>query len=122
MKPFLLKLFLFSLFIAIAMFCWNHFASEKFYVKDIWFVFGFFILATSAVHYRMIVAEKKKPAQFINSYMAVTGIKLFLFLLIILVYCLLNRTNAINFAIGFFVLYFLFSAFEVIALMRHFRQ
>lgn len=122
MRNFLIKLSLFSITVAVIVFCWNHFAPEKFYVEDIWLVFGFFILATSAVHYWMVSAAKKKPGQFVNNFMAVTGIKLFLFMIILLVYCLLNRTNAIPFAIGFLVLYFLFSAFEVTALIRNFRN
>ena len=121
MQAFIKKLSIFSITIAIMVFLWNHIASEKFYVRDIWFAYSFFIAATLLVHMRMIEAGKKRPGLFVRNFMAVTVIKFFVYLVIIIAYCLLKPAGAANFSAAFLLLYFLFSAFEVAALRTHFK-
>jgi hypothetical protein len=55
------------------------------------------------------------------SYLGFTGIKLFINLLIIIVYLLLNRTLAMNFSVFFLAIYFVFLIFEIISLQNEFK-
>ncbi len=121
MQGFIKKLFLFSIAIGILVFLWNKNTNEKFYVQDIWFAFAFFIISTLLVHLRMLEAGKKRSGLFVRNFMAVTVIKFFVYLLIIIAYCLLKPAGAVNFSAAFLLLYFLFSAFEVSALRKHFK-
>ncbi|MFI5164248.1 MAG: hypothetical protein ACHQHP_03260 [Bacteroidia bacterium] len=91
-------------------------------MKDIWVAFVFFITATFLVHIRMIEAGKKRPGVLVRNFMVVTVIKFFVYLLILVAYCLLHPENAVRFTSAFLLLYFLFSAFEVAALLKHFKE
>ena len=121
MQEFIKKLSIFSVATGIIIFLWNKTADEKLFVQDIWFAFAFFIAATGVVHLRMVKAGKERSGLLVRNFMAVTVIKFFVYLLIIVAYCLLKPASAVNFATGFLLLYFLFSAFEVSALRKHFK-
>lgn len=56
------------------------------------------------------------------NYMAVSGLRLFGYLIIILIYAVLKREAALGFTLLFLLMYFLFSAFEVMTLLRLFKK
>ncbi|MDR1792773.1 MAG: hypothetical protein LBR36_04955 [Bacteroidales bacterium] len=56
--------------------------------------------------------------KFISRYMLVTGIKLLTFLLVLVLYAFFNKEDIFGFAIGFFVIYLLYSVFEIIQIRR----
>lgn len=58
------------------------------------------------------------PRTFVMRFMGITGIKLFLNLIIILVYGLNFREKAISFALYFMAIYFLFTFFESYSLIQ----
>ena len=58
------------------------------------------------------------PKAFIMRFMGVTGIKLFLNLIIILIYGLSFREKAVSFALFFMCIYFLFTFFESYSLIQ----
>lgn len=63
-------------------------------------------------------AIENKPNRFINTYMLLNFSKLFLFIIIIGVYAYMYRNDAISFTITFFIYYVLFSAYEIMALLK----
>lgn len=54
--------------------------------------------------------------------MAISAAKLFLFLMIIMLYGLSGATDVPAFALTFVFLYFIYSAFEISVLTKHFRD
>lgn len=68
----------------------------------------------------MVIQKKIKgsPTKFVNVYLATTTVKLLLYLAVLMTYSLMFLTDAVNFIISFFVLYVIFTAFEVIQLTR----
>jgi hypothetical protein len=77
------------------------------------YLYVFFFSVTILVHYTLMLVSKKKTMLFSNYFMLLTMGKLIFFLSIILVYFLLNRDDVLPFAIAFFILYILFTVFEV---------
>jgi hypothetical protein len=63
-------------------------------------------------------AIQNKPNRFINTYMLFNFGKLFLYIAIISVYVYLYRNDAISFTITFFVYYLLFTAYEIMSLLK----
>ena len=63
-------------------------------------------------------ARQNRISKFANAYMLVNFGKLILFILIILVYAYLNRSDAVSFIITFFVYYVLFTTFEIYSLLK----
>lgn len=122
MTEFIKKASIFSFLLAVTLFLWNYNADEKMYVRNIWLAYFLILTVTVITHYLLIKAGEKNPAHFIRSYIAMTGIKLFLYLLVITVYCAACPATALNFSIAFLAIYFLFSSFEVIVLLKHFKS
>ena len=121
-KSFFLKLFFFSLVTLGIILLWQQYASERFQTDLAWVLWGFFIAVTAGIHVVLMKANDESPKKLVIWFMAITGIKLFAYLIIILVYGLLKGEAALGFVILFLVLYFLYSAFEVISLLSYFKK
>ena len=122
MKNFLLKLLLFSLVAAILDLCWMHFAPVEKHIPFVWPMLGFFTVLTIAFHNLSVNASKGKPQAFIRFYMGSTGLRLFLYMMIIIAYRFYDKPTLIPFAIGFMAHYFLFTAFEVPVLLKELKK
>lgn len=86
------------------------------------FQFVFFIAITILLFMILIKATRERFSRFLNVYLLITTGKLLLFLVILLVYIWLNKTDAMPFGITFFLLYICFTVFEVSALLRFTRK
>ena len=86
------------------------------------YLFVFFIAVTLVGYYFILRSVHTKFIKFINSYLLVTVVKLFLFIGVIFLYLLHNRQDAAPFAISFFVLYLCYMIFEVVNLVSFFKS
>ena len=119
MKSFLLKLFLFSLLMAGADYCWQQFMSEQFQVRHLWYILIFFIAATLVFHFLTLKAAAGAPKNFVRYYIGATGLRLLIYVAVIFIYRLSEgKEAAIPFAIAFMTHYFLFTVFEVVMLLK----
>ena len=119
MKSFLLKLFLFSLLIAAADYCWQKFMGEQFPVRYLWYILIFFVAATLLFHFLTLKAAASAPKNFVRYYMGATGLRLLIYVAVIFIYRLSEgKEAAISFAIAFMAHYFLFTVFEVVMLLK----
>jgi hypothetical protein len=78
----------------------------------------FFVIISNLVYYLQLKSTQSRTASFVNVALISTGFKLLLFLVIIVVYALLNRTDAVNFIFAFLIFYLIFTPLEVISLHR----
>lgn len=62
----------------------------------------------------LVSIEKK----FVTRYMLTTTVKLLLFLVLLVVYAVLNRSDMLRFGLNFLVLYVAYSVFEIIVLKK----
>lgn len=122
LRFFSIKLVLFSLITMGIVLLWQNYAPERFQTNLGWFIWGFFMVATALIHFLLIKASEKSPKKFITHFMAITGIKLFLYLIIVLIYVLLKGKAALGFIVLFLVFYLLYSVFEIVTLLRHFKK
>ena len=119
---FLRKLFIFTLILAGIGFLVSFFLPANYRTPALPFLYVFFFSVTLIVHYILLKVSLKRANSFINIFMLLTFGKLIFFLSIILIYALLNRDDAAQFIISFFVLYVFFTVFEVIQSLSHARQ
>lgn len=83
----------------------------------------YFFIITALTHYLITRTETKTTdSKFVFRFMLVTVLKLFLSIVILIGYALLNPESAVSFIILFAGNYLLFTTFEVISLMRHFKR
>jgi hypothetical protein len=85
-------------------------------------LFVFFIAVTMVGYYFILRSANSRYIRFINSYLLVTVVKLFLFIGVIFLYLMNNRQDAAAFAISFFILYLFYMIFEVVNLVSFFKS
>jgi len=77
----------------------------------------FFLGLTLAIFYFQLRASLKKVSKFVNVFLMATGLKLLGFLIIIGLYAFLNKADAVSFIISFFIIYLVFTLFEITQLL-----
>ena len=112
-----IKSILFFLLLLIATYCWNTYVPPYYQLKEAWYILVYFFMSTAFVHHQLINTNKKSPKNFIKYYMAATGLRLLLNLMIIAIFILVLKERAIVFTIGFMVYYLCYLVFEVVALI-----
>jgi hypothetical protein len=61
---------------------------------------------------------EKKFNRFVSVFMLTTTVKLFLFIAIMIIYAFINRKDAVSFLLNFFILYLVYTVFEVTQIIR----
>ena len=112
-NAYLKSLFVYSLGIAMIVFVASRFLLPDHAGRYTWASLIYFIIVTCGFHYGLLKSTEGRPQQFVRYFMSATTFKLLLHIVIILAYCLTHRSNAMNFTIGFLVLYILFMIFEI---------
>ena len=86
------------------------------------FVILYFFLFSAFQHVKLMKSLTDNPRVFNTNYMAWFGIKLFLNLSFVIVYVLLNRSEALSFVVFFGFCYLVYTIFEVISLTKILRS
>ena len=121
MKIFLIRLIVFSGIVGVLDFCWNRFVPDYPIPNPAAIILIFFVI-TSAFHYIITKNKEARPQVIVRYYMSGTVIRLFLYIIILLLYRFIDKSTLIPFAIAFILHYFLFTAFEVTALVNQFKS
>jgi hypothetical protein len=108
--------------LSLALFVWNQFAPVRFTNSLSWALLAFFALAYALGHLYILGSSGQRPAIFVRRFMATTTIRLFLFLLVLVIYIFTNREEAVSFISHFLAMYLVFTIFEVASLSKHFRR
>ena len=77
-----------------------------------------FIFTTYILFYILLKASEKKFNLFANYFMVASMLKIFLLILVISAYAFLYREDAIRFTVSLFVLYLIYTVFEVRWLLK----
>ena len=119
---FLRRILIFSIILGLVATCIGFLAPARAITPALPYLFVFFIAVTLTGYYFILRSARTKFIRFINSYLLVTVVKLFLFIGIIFFYLFHNRQDAAPFAISFFVLYLCYMIFEVVNLVSFFKS
>lgn len=79
---------------------------------------AFFLLITTGIYYMMLQSASNRFPKFVSSFMVVTVGKILLYSILIVVYALLNRADAMAFILAFFICYLVYTVFEITAFLR----
>lgn len=110
---------IFSALTGLGLFFYNLFAPLKATHPLSWLIWGIFVGVTFLIHY-LLTRPGKTPQQFVRMFMGLTSLKLFGFLMFLVLYALIETEGAFVFILHFLVFYLLFTVFEVITLYKHF--
>lgn len=82
----------------------------------------FFLVVTAGIYYVMLQSASNRFPRFVNSFMVITLGKILLYAVLIVIYAMLNKPDAMAFIIAFFILYLVYTVFEVTAFLRDLRE
>jgi hypothetical protein len=119
---FIFKLSAYTLIISGLYFLCKNLVLQKFYFEKTPYLIAFFYVVTLVFHAGLLNSAKKNYRSMVTYYMMATALKLFLFLGIIIGYGLLKTGKSVAFISNFFVLYVLFTVFEVTLVYFHFKS
>lgn len=114
-----LSLLLIALFSFALIVGWNKFMPANYQNNHVYAVVVFFTLFSYLAHLFLssaLTSENKNA--FTLRFMAMSGVKLFISLFIIIIYAFLNKKQIVSFAIIYLLLYFLFTGFETFFLYK----
>jgi hypothetical protein len=114
---FLKRTLIFSAFVAFAGVIVSLLVPAVYVTPSLPFLILFFMGITLFVYYNLLQTLERNFAKFVNRFMAMTGLKLLLFLVSIVVYLLIFPGDAVPFLISFFILYIVYTIYEVIAIL-----
>lgn len=83
------------------------------------FQFVLFYAVTLMVHYLLLKASEKGAGSFVTRFMMVSFLKLLLYIIVLVAYLYLNKSDAMRFAIPYLSLYILYSVFEIYSITRY---
>jgi len=116
-KKYFTRSLIFAIIVSLVLFLVFFFALPQFYLNIFPWLILFFLASNSIVHYVLTKAGKQKITRFSTFFMASTTAKLFLNLIFIVLYVVLNKDDAVVFLIVFFILYVFFTFFETFSLL-----
>ena len=121
-KQFALRgLILLLVFVVLGLIAFTSFLSP-YYIPVFPLLLAFFYLV-SVISFSIIVnATRRNPRDFTNKFILFSGIKLIIYLVIIILYLFFARENAVPFLIGFFILYTVFSIYDVVSSVSFIRK
>ena len=120
MKVFFVRLIVFASLVGILDICWNSFV-PAYPIPHAAVIVLIFFLITAAFHYIIMKNKEARPQVIVRYYMSGTVLRLFLYIIILLLYRFIEKATLVPFAIAFVLHYFLFTAFEVMALNKQFK-
>ncbi len=118
MKNYLKVLTVFTLILGVLGFLLYLLTSKNILSPTLPFLYLFFYAISFLIYKILQRAEKKSTMQFINTYLLVTVIKLFLFVIVLVAFALLYPKDARSFILNFAVLYLCYLVFDIVMLFR----
>lgn len=95
---------------------------SSFYLPIFPYLLLIFFIVYLFTHIVLVKTHEKNKKKFIPAFMLTFALKFFLILSIILIYFFLDKENIINFVLGLFILYIIFTILEVTSYIRYVKR
>lgn len=92
--------------------------NERYKSGFVYLLIYFFAITTLSLHFMLQRFSRGNPKRFISYFMAATGLKLFLYLAVLLAFVFSFPNDAVGFIIEFFILYLLYTSYEVYFILK----
>jgi hypothetical protein len=92
------------------------------YFRGFLFLPLLFFGITISLHIYLIKSSQKEIIKFTPRFLGATGIKMLIYFLLILIYLLIDRDHAVSFLICFLICYLIFTAFEIISILKYLKS
>lgn len=118
-RKFTLNLFLLTVLITITGWILFRTVLTDQYFKGFLFLPFLFFGITIALHIYLIKSSQKEIIKFTPRFMGATGIKMLIYIILMVIYLLIDRNHAVSFLICFLICYLIYTAFEIISILKY---
>jgi hypothetical protein len=122
MKQFLKKSTILTIIVFIVGATFYSTILKSYYLPVLPFVMLFYYLVTNIVHAYLLKIAEKSGARFTSQYTAISFLKMFIYLVLAILYIFLDRGNAKPFIVAFLILYVVYTVFEVLEFLKVVKQ
>lgn len=122
MKSFLVKSTVLTVIVLILGSILYYTVFNQFYRSILPGVLAFFYILTNLVHAYLLNIAGKSGSRFTAQYMAISFIKMFFYLTVVIVFVIINKEDAKIFLVNFLLLYVVYTIFEVYEISNFVRQ
>ena len=122
-QRFIIRLTILSLIAGITAFILGQvFSLEIIHPALPWLIFLFYAV-TAIVHFILLRITVMNPRKFVGYFMLATFLKLFIYLIVIVV-CVfnINKEEILSFILSFFILYVIYTVFEVVSILSQTKE
>lgn len=119
---FILRLTILSIALGFIAFLLGRILPERMISPALPYLFLLFYLTAALVHYVLLRITTLNPRKFVSYFMLATFFKLMNYLIVILVYTLYVKEGILAFILSFFILYIIYTIFEVITILKQTRE
>ena len=120
LKSFLISLILLSAVLAAVFIFVEPLLPAKMRFESFWIIQIIMIVAALAFHYGLVRTAAAGGQAFVRYFMGATSAKLMVFMMIMIIYGLLNKEHAFGFILHFFIFYICYTVLEVAVAYRQF--
>ncbi|MDX5346519.1 MAG: hypothetical protein LPJ89_10960 [Hymenobacteraceae bacterium] len=118
---FIRNLILFSALIGLCIWLLLHFTGYNLVHPYIWYIFGFFIFITAVTFTVTRLGIQQDEDNFQLYYFGSMGLRVLLSIGVVFVYVYVSKERELQFVLNFFVLYFLYTGFEIYSILTNLR-
>jgi len=121
-RKFLFRELIFTLILALISYTLFQTVLKEYYLPVFWLLFGVITIFTAVFHLSILQVSDKNSAKFSSRFMMVSGIKMMIYLALIVFYAFSFPDKAKTFLVSFFILYLLYTIFEVVLIVSFFKK
>lgn len=122
LKKFIIREIVFATILGLVAYVLFQTILKDYYLPVFWILFSVISLFTALFHYSVLQVGNKELTKFSSKFMTFAGIKMIIYLIIIVIYVFSFPEKAKFFLISFFILYMLYTVFEVILIIKHLKK
>ena len=83
---------------------------------------AFLLVVTFTVHIYLIKSSENNPRKFTSKYLGAMGLKMFIYLVFLVIFLFIDTTHAVPFLVSFLVTYAAFTLYEVISILNYLKK
>jgi len=121
-QQFIIRLTILSLITGILVFILNRLFSAEIISPALPWLIILFYLTTAIVHYALLRISAMNPRKFVGYFMLATFAKLMVYLVVMVAYVFKVKEGMLAFVLAFFMLYIIYTVFEVVTILAQTRE
>jgi hypothetical protein len=121
-KNFLIKEIILTVFLGLIALILFQTVLSSYYHPVFWLNLFIIAVLTGILHFSILKFSTEKHSRFLSRFMMISGIKMMIYLVFIVLFALFNPDYAKFFLITFLILYFIYTFFEVWLVLKIFKQ